>query len=117
LAKFPEAPGMGDLNTFLTSIVTMEVQELVTYVPYLYTWRKYKRRLGFNCACNRNCTFSRLHTYAAQFKIGVQFPDIENAQRYLQIVQIPRLHGTAILSLHDDSTERSEISYGLSKCF
>jgi len=38
----------------------------LTYVPYLYTQWKLKQRPGFNCACNRNCTISRLHTGAAQ---------------------------------------------------
>jgi len=29
-------------------------------------------------------------------EIGIQFPDSENAQRSLEIVQIPRLRGTYI---------------------
>jgi len=47
-------------------MVTTELQDLLTYVPCLYTRWKVKHRPGFNCACNRNCAISRLCTGAAQ---------------------------------------------------
>jgi len=50
LANFPEVPGAGLEYTCPTLMVTMEVQELITYVPYLCTRWKLG---GFNCACNR----------------------------------------------------------------
>jgi len=37
---------------------------------------------------------SRLHTLVCNLKIGMQFPDCENAQCNLKIAQIPRLHRT-----------------------
>ena len=41
------------------------------------------------------CTISRSHNYSAQSR------DSENAQRNLEIAQIPRLRGTYILSGND----------------
>ena len=43
--------------------VTTELQELITYVSYLYIRWKLE---GFNCARNRNCAISRLYTSAAR---------------------------------------------------
>jgi len=31
-------------------MVTMELQELFKYVPYLNSWWKFDRQSGFNCA-------------------------------------------------------------------
>ena len=81
--------------------VTTELQELITYVSYLYIRWKLD---GFNCARYRNCAISRLRTGAARsrdcvnplrnLEIGAQFSDSKNAQRNLEIAQIPRLRGT-----------------------
>jgi len=89
--------------TYPTLKVTTELQELITYVSYLYIRWKLE---GFNCASYRNCAISRLRTGAAQsrdcinpvrnLEIGTQFLDSENAQRNLKIAQIPRLRGTYI---------------------
>ena len=88
-------------RTCPTLMVMTELQEFLTYVPYLYTRWKLEQEPGFNCACSRNCMISRLHTGAVQsrdcvnlvhnLKIGTPFPDSENAQRNLKIVivQIP----------------------------
>jgi len=91
---------VGELpRTCPTLMVMTELQELLTYAPYLYTRWKLEQQPGFNCAYNRNCMISRLHTGAAQsqdcvnlvhnLKIGTQFPNSENTQRNLEIVQIP----------------------------
>ena len=45
--------------------VTKELQELITYVSYLYIRWKLE---GFNCARNRYCAISRLPTSAARFR-------------------------------------------------
>ena len=50
--------------TCLTLMVTTELQELLTYVPYFYVRWKLERRPGFNCTCNRNCAILRLRTSA-----------------------------------------------------
>ena len=76
---------------------------------HLYTRWKLQPWSGFNRACNRNCTISRLLTNAMQsrdcitlvhnLEIGKQFPNSENAQRNHKIVQIPRFCGTCTLLL------------------
>ena len=50
---FPEVSGAGGLSTCLTLMVTTELQELLTYIPHLYTRWKLEQRPGFNCACNK----------------------------------------------------------------
>jgi len=61
-----EVPGAVLEYTCLTLMVMTELYDLLTYVPYLCTWWKLEPWPGFNCACNRNCTNSRLCTGAAQ---------------------------------------------------
>ena len=64
-ANFPEVPGAWGLGIWPMLMVMIELQELLTYVSYLYT----------------RCS--------------------ENAQRNLEIAQIPRLRGA------DTYTDRS----------
>jgi len=104
LVNFPEAPGAGFEYTCPTLKVTTELQELITYVSYLYIRWKFD---GFNCVRYRNCAISRLRTGAARsrdcalvlrnLEIGAQFSDSKNAQRNLEIAQIPRLRRTYTL--------------------
>jgi len=47
-ANFPEVPGMGDLSTCLMLMVTIELQELHRYAPYLYTQWRLKQQPGFS---------------------------------------------------------------------
>jgi len=56
-ANFPEVPGMGDLSTCLMLMVTVELQELHRYAPYLYTQWKLKQQPGFSTeiARSRDC--------------------------------------------------------------
>jgi len=76
-----------------TLMVTKELQELITYVPYLCTQWKLE---GFNCAGNRIVRSRDCAPVPRDLEIGTQFPDSENAQCNLEIAQIPRLHGTYI---------------------
>jgi len=65
-----------------------------------------QQKLCYLEIAHRCCMISRLCTGAAQsqdcvnpvhnLEIGTQFWDSENAQRNLEIAQIPRLHGTYI---------------------
>ena len=92
--------------TCLTLKVSTELQELITYVSYLYIRWKLE---GFNCARNRNYSISRWRTGVARsrhcapvprnleshcvnpvrnLEMGTQFRDSESAQRNLEIALI-----------------------------
>ena len=108
VGKLPRSPWCGGVEyTCPTLKVMTELQELITYVSYLYIRWKLE---GFICAHYRNCAISRLCTGAARsrdcalvprnLETGTQFRDSENAQRNLEITQIPRLRGTYMSVKH-----------------
>ena len=106
LANFPEVSGAGSLSTCPTLTVMTELQELLTYVPNLYTQWKLKQQPGFNIVMQQNCMISRLHTGAVQSwgcinlisRLVHSFWILRmHVQRNLEIARIPRLRGTYVL--------------------
>jgi len=77
-------------------MVTTELQELLTYVPHLYTQWKLERWPGSivhatEIGRSQDCTL-----VPRNLKNCTQFPDSENAQHIIKIAQIPRLSRTHI---------------------
>ena len=90
LANLPEVSGVGGLSTSPTLMVMTELQELLTYIPYLYTRWKLEW-WPTEIARSRDRV-----TPVLNLEIGTQFPASENVQHNLKIEQIPRLRGTCI---------------------
>ena len=109
MANFPKAPGVEGLSTCLMLMVMTELQELLMYVPYLYTRWKLEPRPGFYCACNRNCTNLRMRTDAAQSQDCVNLVAILRLARSFQILRMR----SAILRLRKflDCAEQTHSPY------
>ena len=66
-----------------------ELQELLTYAPYLYTRLKLERRPGFSTEIADLKIAHWCVTLMHNLEIGMQFPDSEITLQNLEIVQIP----------------------------
>ena len=94
MVNFPEVPGVGGLSTCPTLMAATELQELLTYIPYLYTQWKPERQPGFSTeiarsqdcviTCTPKCAISRL---ARSFQILRMHSTISRLHKFLDCME------------------------------